>query len=221
MTIKNYGGIFGRNPKFNSVEADSITVAGETIPDLTTVLVDGDIGSTVQGYDADTAKYDDATANFTGTLQNGGSNVLVDTDIGSTVQGFDADTAKLDAIQTFTAAQTFEGDVLGKEIMTGTDANASFTITVTGALGIGSGDTRATKRLNLISVFTETSGHICRGYALYTSQYNGNAVLIATLGTSVIGGTITFGVSGSNPTIAVTNSAGGTVNYTVNAVPLI
>jgi hypothetical protein len=44
------------------------------------------IGTDVQAYDANTAKYDDTTANFTGTLQNGGSNVLVDSDIGSSVQ---------------------------------------------------------------------------------------------------------------------------------------
>jgi len=44
----------------------------------------------IQAYDADTAKLDATTANFTGTLQNGGSNVVVDTDIGSTVQGYDA-----------------------------------------------------------------------------------------------------------------------------------
>jgi hypothetical protein len=55
-----------------------------------------DIGVSVQAYDADTAKYDDVTANFTGTLQNGGSNVLVDSDIGVNVQGYDADTAKYD-----------------------------------------------------------------------------------------------------------------------------
>jgi len=55
-----------------------------------TILKSADIGTSVQGYDADTAKYDDVTANFTGTLQNGGSNVLVDTDIGSTVQAYDA-----------------------------------------------------------------------------------------------------------------------------------
>ena len=30
------------------------------------------------------------TANFTGTLQNGGSNVVVDSDIGSSVQAYDA-----------------------------------------------------------------------------------------------------------------------------------
>jgi hypothetical protein len=74
-----------------------------------------DIGVSIQAYDADTAKYDDTTANFVGTLQNGGSNVLVDSDIGSTVeaydstilksasigvtvQGYDADTAKYDDV---------------------------------------------------------------------------------------------------------------------------
>jgi hypothetical protein len=76
-----------------------------------TILKSADIGSTVQGYDADTAKYDDTTANFTGTLQNGGSNVVVDSDIGSTVQAYDADTAKLDVAQTFSANQTFSGNV--------------------------------------------------------------------------------------------------------------
>ena len=38
---------------------------------------------------------DDTTVNFTGTLQNGGSNVVVDSDIGSTVQGYDADLTAL------------------------------------------------------------------------------------------------------------------------------
>ena len=42
-----------------------------------------------KGYvDTNCAQYADTTANFTGTLQNGGSNVLVDTDIGSTVQSW-------------------------------------------------------------------------------------------------------------------------------------
>ena len=42
------------------------------------------IGTDVQAYDANTAKLDEA-ANFTNTLQNGGSNVIVDSDIGTTV----------------------------------------------------------------------------------------------------------------------------------------
>jgi len=48
------------------------------------------IGTDVQAFDADTAKLDATTSNFTGTLQNGGSNVVVDTDIGSSVQAYDA-----------------------------------------------------------------------------------------------------------------------------------
>ena len=55
-------------------------VAGSTTYNLTTaggdILATGDIGTTVQGYDADTAKYDDVTANFTGNLQKSGANVL-------------------------------------------------------------------------------------------------------------------------------------------------
>lgn len=74
MTIKQHGGIFGRNPTFNSVETESLTIAGDAVPDASTILVDGDIGSTVQGYDADTAK--------------------------------------LDVAQTFTAAQTFNENIV-------------------------------------------------------------------------------------------------------------
>ena len=50
-------------------------------------------GTDIQAFDADTAKYDDTTANFTGTLQNGGSNVVVDSDIGSTVEAYSATNA--------------------------------------------------------------------------------------------------------------------------------
>jgi len=70
------------------------------------------IGTDIQAYDADTAKYDDTTANFTGTLQNGGHTVLTNAsdyldsaDIGVSVQAYDADTAKTDTAQTYTASQ--------------------------------------------------------------------------------------------------------------------
>jgi len=67
MTIKSQGGIFGRNPTFKDVEVDgTLTVGGNAVPDASTLLVDGDIGSTVQAYDADTAKLD-ANQTFTGS----------------------------------------------------------------------------------------------------------------------------------------------------------
>jgi len=88
----------------------SLTAAGRAILDdadtaAQRVTLGLEIGVNVQAFDADTAKYDDVTANFTGVLQNGGSDVVVDTDIGVTVQAFDADTAKTDVAQTFTAQQ--------------------------------------------------------------------------------------------------------------------
>jgi hypothetical protein len=106
------------------------------------VVVDTDIGVTVQGYDADTAKYDDVTANFTGTLQNGGSNVLVDSDIGSTiqaydativvdadigvsVQAYDADTTKNDVANTFTAVQTFDNGIIEEYTAVTSTTNAT------------------------------------------------------------------------------------------------
>ena len=64
-------------------------VAFETF-EVANALTTSNLGVTVQQYDVDTAKYDDTTANFTGTLQNNGSNVLVDSDIGSTIQAYDA-----------------------------------------------------------------------------------------------------------------------------------
>lgn len=120
--------------KGNGTNAFSAAIEG------TDYLVPAAIGTTIQAYDANTAKYDAVTANFTGTLQNGGSNVVVDTDIGSTVQAYDADTAKLDVAQTWTAQQTF-GELKETTFTLGTSgsialnpANGSIqTTTLTGA----------------------------------------------------------------------------------------
>jgi len=94
-----------------------------TLPSATgTVLTDTDIGSSVQAYDADTAKYDDATANFTGTLQNGGSNVVVDTDIGSSVQAYNANLADLATNYTAASASGAASLKLYEDTDNGTDS---------------------------------------------------------------------------------------------------
>ena len=61
---------------FGTVKVDSITTSTQTVSvdDLTT----------------NAAVLAQSTANFTGTLQNGGSNVVVDSDIGSNVQAYNA-----------------------------------------------------------------------------------------------------------------------------------
>ena len=97
-----------------------------------TALEASDIGVTVQGFDANTAKYDDATANFTGTLQNGGSNVLVDTDIGSTVLAFDTNLQGFVSTFTLPTADTPAGRVL----TTDGAGNLTLAINPSGAGGI-------------------------------------------------------------------------------------
>jgi len=86
----------------NLSDIDDASVARSNLG-LSDVLVDSDIGSTVQAFDANTAKLNATTSNFTGDLQVSGSSVLVDSDIGSTVQAFDANNATFDAVNpTFT-----------------------------------------------------------------------------------------------------------------------
>jgi hypothetical protein len=85
---------------------------------------DGSTAWTSLGYLIDTggyAAYSDTTANFTGTLQNGGSNVVVDSDIGSTVQAYDADIMTTDNAQVMTAQLTVDEFKETTYSLTGTD----------------------------------------------------------------------------------------------------
>lgn len=78
---------------------------------------------------------DDTTVNFSGTLQNGGSDVVTDADIGTTVQGYDLNTVKKNVENTFTDAQrgavTTDND-LSFDLSVGN--NFSCTPAATGAL---------------------------------------------------------------------------------------
>lgn len=57
--------------------------------------------------DSNVARYNATTANFTGTLQNNGSNVLVASQIGSVVQAYDAD------LTNWAAKTTPAGEIVG------------------------------------------------------------------------------------------------------------
>jgi len=58
VSIKQHGGVFGRNPTFNDVTVEGdITVDGTAIPDPSTILVDADIG-TIASQDADSVNID-------------------------------------------------------------------------------------------------------------------------------------------------------------------
>lgn len=160
----------------------ALTVSG------TDVLVDTDIGTTVQGYDAATAKYDDVTANFTGTLQNGGSNVVVDTDIGSTVQAYDVDTAKYDD-----ATANFTGTLQngGSNVVVDTDIGSTVQ-----AYDVD------TAKLDVVQSWTAAQ----RGATSTTSATGATTLNFDTYQNFVL--TLTGNVTLSNPTTEVVGQSG-------------
>jgi hypothetical protein len=75
------------------------------------------------------AKYADTTANFTGTLQNSGSNVLTASSIGSTVQAYDADLTTLGAGGS--SARSFLGLAINTDVQAYDSNLTSFVSTFT------------------------------------------------------------------------------------------
>ena len=112
------------NSPFNT-RTGAITLSSTDVTNALTFTPLGstDIGVSIQAYDVDTAKYDDTTANFTGTLQNGGSNVLVDSDIGVNVQAYDSNLTSF--VSTFTLPTT--DGTTGQIIQTDGSGNLTFT----------------------------------------------------------------------------------------------
>ena len=164
-----------RDTASNWTSANPILAQGEMGAETDTSKIkigDGTTAWASLGYLIDTggyAAYGDTTANFTGTLQNSGSNVLVDTDIGSTVQAYDA-TLLNDAdigvsvqaydanITTATNTQTLTNKTLTAPVMTGDIyANGSVrgNVTAMGALDIDcSAGNYFTKTISSNSTFT-------------------------------------------------------------------
>jgi hypothetical protein len=84
MTIKQQGGIFGRNPTFNNVEVEgTLTIGGSPIPDPLDTLTTSDIGVTLQGYDAGL----DSMATQANTSVNIAGGNIDGTTIGNSVKG--------------------------------------------------------------------------------------------------------------------------------------
>lgn len=222
---------------FTTLSSNSTTTLnGTTIPASKTLLVSTDIGTTVQAYDVDTAKYDAVTANFTGTLQNGGSNVVVDSDIGSTVLAYDSN------LQGFVTAFTLPttdgtsnqvlktdgsgnigfatlagtGTVTSVDVSGGTTGlttsggpiTASGTITLAGTLAVANGGTGITSFGTGVSTFLETPSSANLAAAV-TDETGTGALVFANTPTliSPILGTPTSGTL-TNCTADGTNAVG-------------
>jgi hypothetical protein len=112
------------------------------------------------------------------------------------------------------------GDVSGS-LVTTASGGASFTFNVTGLIGQTQGAVRDTKRVTIINVYSNCSGHEVHGVAIYTNNFLGYAQLLGTLGKYESGGTITFGQSTVYPTVTITNTSGLTAGVQVYALPII
>jgi len=130
---------------------------------------------------------DDTTANFTGTLQNGGSNVVVDTDIGSTVQAHDADTAKTDVTQSFSKAQRgaivtlTDGATITPDFAT---AN-NFTVTLAGNRTLANPTNLTAGQTGSIFIVQDGTGSRTLAYGSYYDFVSGTAPTLTTAASSV------------------------------------
>ena len=130
---------------------------------------------------------DDTTANFTGTLQNGGSNVVVDTDIGSTVQAHDADTAKTDVTQSYTKAQrgTIETLTDGVTITPDFATANNYTVTLAGNRTLANPTNLTAGQSGSIFVVQDGTGSRTLAYGSYWDFAGGTAPTLSTAAASV------------------------------------
>jgi hypothetical protein len=103
------------------------------------------------------ARYADTTANFTGTLQNSGSNVLTASNIGSTVQAYDADLTTLGAGGS--SARSFLGLAINTDVQAYDSNLTSFVSTFTLPTTDGTADqVLKTNGSGTLSFTTPTAG---------------------------------------------------------------
>jgi len=130
---------------------------------------------------------DDTTVNFTGTLQNGGSNVIVDTDISSTVQSYDADTAKTDVVQTFTTAQRGEITALtdGATITPDMNDSNNFSVTLGGNRTLANPTNITVGQVGSIFVSQDGTGSRTLAYGSYWDFIAATAPVLTTTASAV------------------------------------
>jgi hypothetical protein len=130
---------------------------------------------------------DDATVNFAGTLQNGGSNVVVDTDIGSTVQSYDADTAKTDVAQTYSAGQrgTITALTDGATITPDLAASNNFSVTLAGNRTLANPNNIVAGQSGSVFITQDGTGSRTLAFGSYWDFAGGTAPTLSTAAASV------------------------------------
>lgn len=163
------------------------------------------------------ASYADTTANFTGTLQNGGSNVVVDSDIGSSVQAYDSNLTSF--VGAFTLP-TVDG-TNGQALVTNGSGTLSFT-TITG--GVTSVDMSVPTGFAISGNPVTSSGTLAltfaSGYSLPTTTKQGQWDTAYSWGNHASAGYLTTAVTSATAGTGMSVSAStGAVTFT-NTAPM-
>lgn len=147
------------------------------------------IGTNVQAYDANTAKLDES-ANFTGALQNGGSNVIVDSDIGTTVLAPNGDGSSLTGISSL-PSQTSQS---GKFLTTNGSAASWGTVAPAGLIHISTVSASGASAVTVSGMNSTYDRYIIKGDNLQFSSNNINFRARFNGSTSSTGG-VRFGLA--------------------------
>lgn len=228
MTIKNHGGVFGRNPTFKNVTIEGdITLDGTDIPDPSTIVLDSDIG-TIASQDADSVNIDggaiDGTAIGANTRSTGKFSTLDTTDDvifyddSGTSQDFvwDATNSRLGIKDTTPDNELAVNGVMTlangayqtagfKNYSTNTIANGAVE---TLSIDLGLGDRFC--GILIISMTRETSANLntSRVYAYNIRSTSGTITQLFTANGSDGAGGFSVAVGSTGGTIDVTNSSG-------------
>ena len=238
MTIKQQGGIFGRNPTFNNVEVEgTLTIGGSPIPDPLDTLTTSDIGVTLQGYDAglesisglttaaDKMIYSTALDTYAVTdLTSAGRAILDDAD--ATAQ---RSTLGLDsmATQANTSVNIDGGNIDGTTIGNSVKGAGSFTTVVatTAFKETNGNSSRANGATLVITVTSPRRPQFLTIYSTYNLNQGWFGLIKGDGGGNVQtnaiinnGGVTVAGTSGNQVTI--TNTYGGTANIYWSLMPL-
>ena len=238
MTIRQQGGIFGRNPTFNNVEIDgTLTIDGSPIPDPTDTLTTSDIGVTVQAYDvglesisglttsADKMIYSTASDVYATTGLTSAGRAILD-DASATAQRTTLGLGSI-ATQDNTSVNIDGGNIDGTTIGNSVKGAGSFTTVVAttafketnGNSSIANGATLvitvpSPRRPQLLSIYS--TYNLGQGwFGLVKGDGSGN---IQTNAITDNGGVTVAGTSGNQVTL--TNTYGGTANIYWSLMPL-
>lgn len=121
-----------------------------------------------------------------------------------------------------TGDASFLGRRRGLVVANGVSAGTlgTYNIEATGFDGIGSGSADSMGRIYLMIVCSLTANHQIQGVGMYTNNWNGDALLISTLGKYEYGGTVTFTNNANRPRAVITNTSGNVPNYSCHIVCL-